>query len=194
MVDGPSHLYNSSILLWLLSGEHGRLTDFYQADWRPNANWIGHAVMAALMTVLSPLVVEKLFVSTIILLFFYGVWRFAAEPAYAFLAFPFACHQSLQFGFYNYSFAIGLFLLTVAMWRKRRRPLAATALLLLLYFSHPLPLLVAMMSMGMLWLFDRKRRFIDLLVFVPATALMAWYYTTQRDMLSLDIWLTERAA
>ena len=190
-VDGPSHLYNSSVLLRLLSGEHGRLTDFYQIDWRPNPNWIGHAVMVALLTVLPPLVTEKVFVSAIILLFLYGAWLLAGESAYAFLAFPFVYHQSLQFGFYNYSFAAGLYMLIVSFWWKRRdRPNARTigwmtVLLLVCYFSHPLPLLIAMMSIGMLWLFTiRERPFrqhvLHLLAFIPASALMFWYYTTQR--------------
>ena len=59
--DGPSHLYNSWVMRELLSGHRGLIADYFAIDWRPHPNWIGTAFMAALMTILPPLIAEKIF-------------------------------------------------------------------------------------------------------------------------------------
>src|SRR5580765_1098008 len=79
-VDGPSHTYNAWILNQLIRGAEGPVAQWFMIDWRPNPNWIGHAVMAALMFVVSPTVAEKLFTTGLVLLFLYGIWLFARSP------------------------------------------------------------------------------------------------------------------
>src|SRR5205809_5945752 len=66
-VDGPSHVYNSWLLRQLLLGAQGPIAQWFRIDWRPHPNWIGHAVMAALMFVVTPIVAEKIFVSGVVL-------------------------------------------------------------------------------------------------------------------------------
>ena len=190
LVDGPSHLYNSSVLMRLATGHGGRLNDFYQIDWRPNPNWLSHSVIAVMMLVFPPILIEKLVVSGIILFFLAAAWRFArGEPA-AFLALPLAYHQSVQFGFYNFSFAVGLYLFIVAIWWKRRdEPTVGTialigGLLVLCDIAHPMPTGLAIVTIGILWLMTvRDHRFLSyakhLLAFVPVTAMLIWYLGTQ---------------
>lgn len=194
-VDGPSHLYNASILLRLLTGDGARLNDFYQIDWRPNPNWLGHAMLAVMLTFLPPLLAEKILMSSIIILFLAAAWYFArsAEEGgqiYAFLALLLTYHQSLQFGYFNFSIAAGLFLIVVSTWwRRRDQPTARNisliaGLLLLSDAAHPMPTALAMIAIGVLWLMTlRGRRLashaLHLLAFVPVSALILWFMRTQ---------------
>ena len=189
MVDGPSHLYNASILLKLITGTGGRLAQIYQIDWHPLPNWLGHVVLAALLPVFPAYIAEKLFVTAILAFFFAGAWSFARArdercTAYAFLAFPLAYDQSLQFGYYNFSLGVGLFLLTVSLWWRNREDTSWSnvarfaALLLLMYFCHPMPTGLAMGSIGLMWLIT-SRKVRHLVAFVPATLLLVWYFSTQ---------------
>ena len=185
--DGPSHLYNSWVLHELVRGADGALVTWYRIDWRPHPNWLGSAVMALLMTIVSPVIAEKLFVSAIIALFLAGVWMYTTDEArpYAIMAVPFAYHSLLLAGFYNFSAGVGLYFVTVAVWwRRRTRPdwrtntLIAT-LLVLGYFMHPLPLLLAIMTLLILGVATRASAK-HLLVFLPVLPLLVWYARTSR--------------
>lgn len=191
-VDGPSHVYNSWVLKELVRGNHGIVSEWYAVDWRPNPNWSGHAVMALLLTMVPPLIAEKLLVSGIVLLFLYGIWLFAgavdeARRPFAFLAFPFAYNLPLQMGFYNFCIGAALYFVIVAVWWRRRdradgRTIALTAVLLVLcYFSHPLPAILAIVSLALLWLVtlpSRRlaRHAVHLVALVPALALLVWFW------------------
>ena len=184
--DGPSHLYNSWILRELIAGENDAVSRYYAIDWRPHPNWIGHALLAILMSVVPPAVAEKILFSGIVLLFLFSIWIYCQGRPHALFAFPFAYNQFLQFGFYNYSISIALFFLILAVWwRRRDRPdaktIAIVALLLLLcYFSHPLSTILAMMSIGVFWLLTLRGRPLlvharHLLAFVPVIPLLLWF-------------------
>jgi hypothetical protein len=190
-VDGPSHVYNSWILHELVRGAHGPIADWFRIDWRPHPNWIGHAVMALLMFVVSPIIAEKLLVTGIVLLFLHSLWRYAGAAGeegqlFAFLGVPFAYHLMLQNGFYNFSVGAGLYFLIVAeWWRRRDRPNARTialiaTLLLLCYFSHALPVVLAIGSIGLLWLITLRGRpplvhARHLIAFLPVLPLLLWF-------------------
>src|SRR5262245_19003292 len=190
-VDGPSHVYNSWILRELVRGAHGPIAEWFRVDWRPHPSWIGHAEMSLLMFVDSPIVAEKLLVTGIVLLFLYALWRYAGRAAdenriFAFLAVPFAYHLLLQNGFYNFCAGAALYFLIVAVWwRLRDRPDARTisiiaALLLVCYFSHPLPLVLSMASIALLWLMTLRGRRLAVharhfIAFVPVTPLLIWF-------------------
>jgi hypothetical protein len=95
----------------------GIVADWYAVDWRPNPNWSGHAVLAVLMTVVPPVIAEKILVSGIVLLFLCGIWLFAGAVgesgrAVAFFAFPFAYNLPLQMGFYNFCIGAALYFVT----------------------------------------------------------------------------------
>jgi len=190
-VDGPSHVYNSWILRELLHGAQGPIAQWFRIDWRPHPNWIGHAVMALLMFVVSPIIAEKLFVSGIVLLFLYAMWRYAGVAGegnriFAFLAVPFTYNLMLQNGFYNFCVGAELYFLIVAVWwRRRDRPGARTiaiiaALLVLCYFSHAMSAVLSIGSIGLLWLITlRGRRLLvharHLIAFLPVAPLLIWF-------------------
>jgi hypothetical protein len=184
--DGPSHVYNSWLLRELIGGGRGAIAEAYRIDWRPHPNWMASAVMALLMTVVSPIVAEKLLVTGIVLLFLYGIWLYAGEEGrpYAFLALPFAYNLMLQSGFYNFCIGVGLYFVTVAVWWRRRertdtRTLALVAVLLLLtYFAHPLPTVLAMGSIVLLGVAARSSPR-HLLSFVPVIPLLGWFALTR---------------
>jgi hypothetical protein len=188
--DGPTHLYNAWILHELIAGRDGPIARHYAIDWRPHSNWAGHVLLALLLCIVPPIVAEKLLVSGIVLLFLLSIWMYAGAKEYAFLAFPLAYHQFLQSGFYNFSLGIALYFLILAVWwRRRDRPDAKTialiaALLLLCYFSHPLPTLLAIGSIGVLWLFTLPARTPavharHLLALIPVLPLLAWFALVQ---------------
>ena len=193
--DGPSHLYNSWVLHQLVRGSPGPVADWYAIDWRPLPNWLGHAVMALLMMVVPPLIAEKLLVSGIVLLFLYAIWRYAgaadeSHQVFAFLAFPFAYNLLLQQGFYNFCISAALYFLVLAVWWKRRdtpdaRTIAVMAgLLLLCYFSHPMSTVLAIGSIGILWLATLPGRPFaiharPLLSLIPVLPLLAWFFRVQ---------------
>jgi hypothetical protein len=180
--DGPSHVYNAWILRELVRGTHGPIAQWFRIDWRPHPNWIGHAAMALLMIVVKPVVAEKLFLSGVIVLFLYAMWRFAAMKAAAFVAVPFAYNLMLQYGFYNFCAGLGFYFLTIAVWWQRRERADArsiaivAALLLACYSSHPIPAVLAIGSIGLLWLVAlRGRHAQHLLAFLPVAALFVWF-------------------
>jgi hypothetical protein len=193
--DGPSHLYNSWVLNQLVRGSHGPVADWFAIDWRPLPNWIGDAVMALLMIVVPPLIAEKILVSGIVLLFLYAIWRFAGavdeeRRGFAFLAFPFAYNLLLQQGFYNFCISAALYFLVLAVWWKRRdtpdgRTIAIVAgLLLLCYFSHPMSTILAIGSIGILWLATLPGRppathARHLIALLPVLPLLAWFFRVQ---------------
>ena len=191
-VDGPSHLYNSWVLKELVRGNHGIVSEWYAVDWRPYPNWSGHVVLALLMTIVPPVIAEKLLLSGIVLLFLYGIWLFAgavdeSRRPFAFVAFPFAYNLPLQMGFYNFCIGAALYFVIVAVWWRRRdrpdgRTIAITATLLLLcYFSHPLPAILACGSLALLWLVTLPgrrpaRHALHLVALLPTLSLLVWFW------------------
>ena len=194
--DGPSHLYNAFVMRELVLHHDGPIAQFWAIDWRPHPNILGHVLLAVLLGPFSAAVAEKILVSAIILLFLGGAWMLAgaADPRgrlYAFLALPFAHHQLLQYGFYNYALSAGIYLVALAVWWERRdRPdrqtIAIVALLTLLcYTAHPSSTLLLIASIGLLWLMTLpgrplRRHVRHLAAFLPVLPLLAWFFLQQR--------------
>lgn len=187
--DGPSHLYNAWLLRELIRG-NDLVQRWFAINWSPVPNWSGHAILALLMTIVPPLIAEKLLVTGIVGLFFFAMWIYTSEKACAFLAVPFAYNLLLQAGFYNFCIAFALYFIVVTVWwRRRDRPdaktIATVALLLIAcYFSHPMPAALAVAAIGLLWLLTLRGRPLrsharHLLAFVPVVALLAWFARAQ---------------
>jgi hypothetical protein len=175
--DGPAHVYNAMVMRELLAGtpEFARV---YEIDWRPHPNWLGHLLLIAAMAVVPPVIAEKIVVSAIVLTFIGSLWAIsgildARNRVYAILALPLTFHMLLQLGFYNFSLATALMLFTLAA----RSRLARTLLLFLTYFAHPIPTAVALLFLGIRWLFE-SRNWRDLLPAIPVTFLFAWFAMT----------------
>ena len=185
-VDGPSHVYNALVLRDLVSGRGGAFAQTFRIDWRPQPNWIGTAAMALLLEVFSPAVAEKIFFSAIVLVFALAMWLYAGavdrdRAPMALLALPFTFNWLLQAGFYNFSLGVALAFLAIALWWRRPRIIPTALLLVLIYFSHPMAVLFACASIGLIWLLrsrDPKR----LAVFVPVLPLLVWYWRFQKGM------------
>src|SRR5205085_4876619 len=185
--DGPAHLYNAWVMRELVLGHDNAVTRTYAIDAKPYPNLLDHLALAVLLGEFPPPVAEKVFVSGIVLLFLGGLWLFAGavDPRaslFAFLGVPLAHHLLLQSGFYNFSLGAGLYFITVAVWWRRRKRddgqtiVIVAILLLLCYFAHPMPALLAIGTIGLLWLAAlRGRHARHLLAFVPVLPLLAWF-------------------
>jgi len=173
--DGPSHLYNAWVLRSLIRGDQPQLAQTFEIDWRPHPNWIGTALMAALMSIVPPLVAEKLFVSLIVLLFALAMWQYASSPAAAMIGLLFTFNWLLMMGSYNHCLGVAIYFIAVMTWWRRRERVWPLALLLVVcYFANPLMILLTIGSIGLLWL-ATSRKLRELLAIVPVLPLLAWY-------------------
>lgn len=136
--DGPSHIYNLSILKDLRSG--GALWgDIYyqQLSLKPNLGF--HIIAYPLLYFFEPLIVEKLFISVYLLLMITSVpclLRLLDKPVFpwAFLVFPATLSYSLAMGFYSYVIALPLVLLGGGIcWRFRNSSLLRQGIVITLY-------------------------------------------------------------
>lgn len=117
------------------------------------------------MSVVGPLLAEKLFLSAYVLLlpvaFRYALGAFRPEARSLWpLVLPFVYNHFLHLGFYNLAFAGVPFFLVLGFWGKRggrlgpRETPALALLLLLVYFCHLVTLLLVLGALGLLalWL------------------------------------------
>ncbi|HEX3526175.1 MAG TPA: hypothetical protein VH988_03835 [Thermoanaerobaculia bacterium] len=197
--DGPSHVYNAFVHLHLHDPAYPLFGQTFEIDPRPLPNWLSQAALVPLVAVFSPGVAEKVLVSLYVFLFLAAARFFAGavDPDrrwLAFLAFPFVFNWSFHFGFYNFCLSLAFYLLALACWwRRRARPdlrLAAemTALLLLCYFSHIVAVVLALFSLGVLWLAllpaaireNRWRRHLwHPVILAPQALLPLWFVVSQ---------------
>ncbi|HEX3131909.1 MAG TPA: hypothetical protein VH394_31515, partial [Thermoanaerobaculia bacterium] len=166
--DGPSHIYNAWILRqYANTQEYPLFEQYYEIDWRPIPNWLSHAALTLLMFPFDPRTAEKVLLSGYVILLA-GAARFLAGSTdrswLAWLALPLIYNQLLHLGFYNFCLSIGFCLLAVGTWwRHRDRPTLGLAvklnlLLLLCWFSHIVSLVLALMTIGVLWLVTLRGR------------------------------------
>jgi len=198
--DGPSHVYNAFVQLHLHDPAHPLFSRIFEIDPRPLPNWLSQAALLPLLAVFSPGVAEKSLVSLYTLLFLAAARFFAGsvDPDrrwLAFLAFPFVFNWGFHFGFYNFCLSLAFYLLVLGCWwRRRERPdlrlaLEMTALLLLCYFSHIVAIVLALFSIGVLWIAtlpaaireNRWRRHLwHPLILAPQALLPLWFILSQR--------------
>lgn len=200
--DGPAHTYNAWVVRQHENAEHPWLGRYYEVDARPLPNWLGHAVMASLMTVAPPRTAEKILVSGYVLLFLAGA-RFLAmsiDPArgwIAFLAFPLVYNQLFQMGLFNFCLGLAFFLFTLGLWwREREAPglglaLRLNVLLLLTWYAHLVTHLMALAALGALWLLTwrregrsrGRRHLLHLAILAPQAILPFWFLAgREREM------------
>ena len=145
-IDGPSHVYNATVLRELAKGtpEFARV---FAVNTRLNPNWLGHLVLMVTS--------EKVLFGAIVLLFLSGCWRLGG--AWAFLAMPLSYHLLLQMGFYNYSLGVALSLHAIASWWRGERGWITSVWLLFCALAHPLPAAAAVAFIGIAWLMSDRR-------------------------------------
>lgn len=158
-VDGPGHLYNARIIHDLLAGD-AQAQAYFRLNPFPEPNWLGHAIMAASLSVAPALVAEK----AILLLYAVGLplaFRYCVrahhehDPWMALLIFPFVISYPVRMGFFNYSLSLVLLLVMLGAWLRWMNALSVCRwaiiilLLVLLWFAHLSSLLLAIVLMAL---------------------------------------------
>jgi hypothetical protein len=155
--DGVAHVENAAILRhWF-----GPAGDFYHQYYRlnpfPEPNWTGHVLLMVLTAFLSPANALKAIVIVFVIAFPLVV-RYAAAGVrpggvwVAWLSLPFVFAMPLLKGNFNFCLGVLLFFIVIGYWARHRSRMNASAtavlgaLLLLLYFSHVVPLVMAVLA------------------------------------------------
>jgi hypothetical protein len=150
-------VYNARLILDLIQG-HGRVAEFLRFNPFPEPNWLGHAIMAAVMTVAPARFAEKVVFTLIIAGMGWSFRQLAlrlqpGRPWAAWLVMPFLLHFPLRLGFINFSLGLPLLLLALERWevvlqKGRTKELLQTAVILLaLYFAHITCCVTALVAM-----------------------------------------------
>jgi hypothetical protein len=157
--DGPSHLYNTSILLrW---NEPGSIfPQVFERDLTPMPNWLGTAALMVLMRAIDPPAAEHLLVTLCVVGMAAAWWwwvRGFARPAapLSWLGPLLAISFFLFKGFYGFCLSVPLFLCTAAFaWRCRSIPITPAraailnALLAVTWLAHIVSFGVALIASG----------------------------------------------
>jgi hypothetical protein len=175
--DGPCHVYNSKVLLDIITGNHIDFYDkFYYLNTNLEPNWLSHFSLAILLSIFPAFLAEKILLVIYILLFSFSL-RYLIKcinPANGFivlLGLPFMFQFTFLMGFYNYSFSFAFMFLSVGYWLKNneqmniKRSLILASLQIILFFSHPIGFFINHLIIGLIIctgflisLFNRKER------------------------------------
>ncbi|WP_222265164.1 hypothetical protein [Modestobacter marinus] len=154
--DGPAHVAGA----WVLA-HHGDddavgelLRRHYAVDLTPVPNMLTTLLLRVLLTVLSPVVAEKVVVGGFVVLLVAGLGyalRGVDRPAgwLAVAALPLAGSELVAYGFYNFCWGVALALFVVGLALRRRAgwsrgsAVALAGLSVLAWFSHLMPWAVA---------------------------------------------------
>ena len=192
--DGPSHLYNASVLAQLIRPS-GAIGATFALRAEPFPNWAGHAILAALIAVgLGPVSAEKVFLSAYLIGMASGTRYLLrgigpGQSAWAPLSMALAYNFPFFMGYYNFLIGVplALFLLGFA-WRHRDRlglvsASVVAAGLVAVYFAHLVAFGAASLGTLILLIGGARpgRRFEALgklnLIFLPSAALLGWFVT-----------------
>ena len=193
--DGPSHIYNLVILRDLLNGGKDWGTYFsYDLKAVPNLGF--YLIAYPLLSLFSPFVAEKLFVSIFILLlgssvpFYISTFEKPALPL-SYFVFPVIFNFNLMMGFYSYVIAIPFLLFGISIsWRIKdksplRRFLILNATGLVIYCVHLIPYCLYLLSVYLIPM-SRTNNFknslksvvFEILVMLPAVLALISYLLT----------------
>jgi hypothetical protein len=156
--DGPAHQSIASILREIGTPEGAYLRDYFVLRAEAFPNWFIYVMLARVLGFLPVPLAEKVLLSAYVVLlpvsFRYalgGVDRQAVS--FAALSLPFVYGFHFWMGFYNFCFGVAGFFLVLGWWlRHRERPgvgqtLVLALLVLAVYFCHPVPLVLAAVSL-----------------------------------------------
>ncbi len=156
-LDGPSHLYNSKLINYLLDGNQF-ISHYYALNRIPAPNLTDHYLLALLMTVFSWQLAEKILI-VIYLLSFSLLFRkllkqwSGANTVFSVFAIPFSFSSFYYLGFYNFCLSFPLLFGMLIYYHKYftgagNRPTGSKYFILfllstLLYFTNGLAFLFA---------------------------------------------------
>ena len=145
--DGISHVYNSYILKEWNNPDFTKFHQVYDLNLTFFPNWSNYAFFYLALHIVSPLIAEKIYVSICVLLFPFSFYYLLTAinkrlRIFSLLGFLYSYNYLLQMGFYNFTLAFPLCLISIGYWWKYKACLSITrvAVLNLLiigtYFSH----------------------------------------------------------
>ncbi len=146
--DGPSHLYNASIIRdkWA-NHDLEFYRNFYVFKDSPIPNWTSHILLASFLFLVNAALAEKILLTLCILLLTGSLYsllcRLSPTTYWPLVSILFSFHFTLAMGFFNYLFSMSFCFFAVQSWLRYleyRRVRAAAfffLLTLLTYFSHP---------------------------------------------------------
>lgn len=119
--DGPAHLYNSRLILDLLTNNQSQLGEFLEFNSFLNPNLIGHLILSGLMLVFPAFIAEKIILSIYLiglpLSFRFFFKKLQLKNIYLiYFIFPFTYSFLFYFGFYNFLIGLVFFFFTLAYW------------------------------------------------------------------------------
>jgi hypothetical protein len=147
-LDGPAHLYNSQVIKTLWFDNSGIVNEFFKLNENLVPNWTGHFLLAILNFILPSYVSEKIFLIVYLVMLPIGFRALIAQQnkelvVFSYFIFPFTYSLLFCLGFYNFSIALALALVTLSVWisyLKKPNPFRSTLLMCFLlmacYFSH----------------------------------------------------------
>ncbi len=195
LVDFPSHLARAYVL------KNYAHVPFFQQLFtlvvEPLPNMAADLFLPPLLYWWTPLTAGKIFLSVIVLLFGWGCHLLAMSihgrpswtaPLCALLAY----HSNFLYGFVNYSFGLGLFLVAMALWIRFRshwtapRCLLITVLAVAAYLAHLSAFVFLAMGAAWLFLWDCRaqqrvvwREALPLLTLAPPVLLYLYPWTNR---------------
>ena len=207
--DGPCHIYNSFILKHYSDPEYV-FSKFYDVRRFPVPNWASHASMVLLMYIVPPLVAEKILLTgyvvlmAVSMLYLLNAVENRRTPL-VFAGFPFIYNFLFLMGFYNFSLGVAMLMLAVGYWWKHSEKFGVknivvfTLFLIVLYFCHPVPLVLALFSIGIVAIsglvtnFTRwKQALLTLACMLPSIGLLICYIGTSDMARNPGTWTLSR--
>ena len=157
--DGPSHIYNASILKEYHKHENYNLRDVFKLNIIIFPNWMSHLTMASLLHIFPPIIAEKILLTLAVGLvpisFFYFLDAVHKRGfLFGWLGFLFSYNYLLFMGFYNFALSISFFFSSSGYWWKHRENLCVNRLivlyilLLVTYLCHIVSYGLALLAMS----------------------------------------------
>lgn len=195
--DGPSHIFNAQILKEYRNPDY-KFEEDYVLNLSPFPNWLAHVFLVLLLTVFSPIIAEKVFLSIYIIIFPISIFYFVnsikrGKNLIGFIGFLFVYNYLFLMGFYSFAISVPLFFLVLGYWWRYKEHITVKRIVLLnlfitiIYFAHLSSHIIIMMSISLLSiLYFRKRVrkiFVTLGCVLPSSILV-FIYLSSSDLLS----------
>jgi len=124
-VDGPAHVYNSTLITELWNAD-SPVHHFLTFNETLTPNWLGHLLLSLLTTFLPSFIAEKI----VLLIYVVGLpvgirYLFNSigikNTYLIYFIFPFTYSYLFYFGFFNFNIGVVLFLFGIGLWIRKRK-------------------------------------------------------------------------
>ena len=160
--DGPSHLMNAKIIREYHKPENAILREYYIFNTNFTPNWFIHLVLVGLLSIVPPLIAEKILMTAYIILLpisvRYILTVYGPESKFlAILSFLFIFNFPFHLGFYSFCCSLPFFFFVLGYWLKYKerftpkRVIYFTLLVTLLFFLHISSFVLTGMAIGFLF-------------------------------------------